>query len=183
MDWEEIEESEEEKGVRPKAYFSAGLLLIAAIVGGIVLYEPEPEQRGPLLSQMPMVIFKDKTAQYQVVTYDDKAVTSLVIQLKPKFHQAFHNVYLNFRSQFVYNDGRPILYREEPIFWNREGDVVNYDYQVIHEANIFYVDEGAIKKGTALTLRELKDIAKAKYHKSLRDNVRMESLRVFKDES
>lgn len=167
---------------KKKAYIAMTLLGVAAIVVLYALYEPVKAVTGPLKSQLPMVIFKDKTALYQVVTYEDKPITALVIQLKPKFHQAYHKVFLNYRSQFVYSDGRPIMFRDEPLFWNREGNVVNYDYQVIHEGNLFYVDESAMKHGTAMTLLELKSIAKAKYHKSLRDNVRMEGLMVLKNE-
>lgn len=167
---------------KKKAYIAMALLGIAAIAVWYNSYEPEKVVTGPLKSQLPMVIFKDKTALYQVVTYEDKPITALVIQLKPKFHQAYKKVFLNYRSQFVYNDGRPIMFLDEPLFWNREGNVVNYDYQVIHEGNLFYVDEGAMQHGTAMTLLELKSIAKAKYHKSLRDNVRMNGLKVFKNE-
>lgn len=167
---------------RKKAYIAIALLGVAAISVWYALHDTEKVVTGPLKSQLPMVIFKDKTSLYQVVTYEDKPVTALVIQLKPKFHQAYKKVFLNYRSQFVYNDGRPILFRDEPLFWNREGNVVNYDYQVIHKANLFYVDEGAMHHGTAMTLLELKSIAKARYHKSLRDNVRMESLKVLKND-
>lgn len=164
-----------------KAYLALTLLGVGALIAAYFIYKPEVVHTGPLDSQLPMVIFKDKTALYQLVTYDNQPITALIIKLKPKFHQAFHKVYLNYRSQFVYKDGRPIIYMDEPIFWNKEGDVVDYNYHVINEGNIFYVDERAMKHGTAMTLLELKSIAKATYHKSLRDNVRMENLMLFKD--
>jgi hypothetical protein len=166
-----------------KAYIALMLLGAAVLTIGYYLYEPVKVESGPLKSHLPMVILKDKTSLYQVVTYDDKPITALVINLTPKFRQAFRKVYLNYRSQFVYTDGRPILYREEPIFWNMLGNVVDYDYRVINEGNLFYVDERAMKHGTAMTLLELKSIAKAKYHKSLRDNIRMEGLKVLKNEA
>jgi hypothetical protein len=169
--------------VKNKAYIALMLLGGAALAIWYYLYEPEQKQLGPLKSELPMVVFKDKSALYQVVTYDNQAITALVIKLKPKFRQAFHKVFLNYRSQFVYKDGQPIIYREEPIFWNREGNVVDYNYQVINEANLFYVNESAMKHGTAMTLLELKSIAKAKYHKSLRDNIRMEGLKVLKNDA
>jgi hypothetical protein len=166
---------------KQKAYIAIVFLIIATAVLAFLMYEPEIKHSGPLKSHLPMVILKDKTALYQVVTYEDKPITVLEINLKPKFRQAFKNVYLNYRSQFVFNNGEPILYMEEPIFWNGEGDVVDYNYNVINESHLFYVDESAIKHGTAITLLELKSIAKAKYHRALRDNVRMEELRIIKN--
>lgn len=177
------DESQENLTAKTKASIALLLLCIAAAATWWTLYEPVVLHVGPLKSQLPMVILKDKTALYKVVTFEDKPVTSLVINLKPKFRQAFHNVYLNYRSQFVYNNGRPILYKEEPIFWNLEGDVVDYNYNVIDEGNLFYIDERAMQHGTAMTLLELKSIAKATYHKSIRDNVRMEHLKVLKNDS
>lgn len=174
-------EAEQPKLIRTKAGIALLSLSIAAAGIWYGVYQQVDLQVGPLKSQMPMVILKDKTALHKVVTYDDKPITTLMINLKPKFRQAFHNVYLNYRSQFVYNDGRPILYKNEPLFWNLEGNVVDYNYQVIDEGNIFYIDERAMSHGTAMTLLELKSIAKATYHKGVRDNVRMEHLRVLKD--
>jgi hypothetical protein len=177
------EEVGDNYAAKNKTLIAIMILVIGLSSFGYVLYDPVKEQTGPLKSQLPMIIFKDKTALYQVITYENKAITALVIKLKPKFHQAFHKVYLNYRSQFVFNDGRPIIFRDEPIFWNREGNVVDYNYRVINEGNLFYVDTNAITQGTAMTLRELKTVAQARYHKSIRDNVRMEGLMRLKNES
>jgi hypothetical protein len=163
--------------VKTKAYIALTALSITVVTILYSSHEPVKTHAGPLSSQLPMMIFKDKTVLYQVVTDENIALTALVIQLKPKSHQAFHKVYLNYRSQFVYNDGSPILFKGEPIFWNNKGNIVNYNYKVIHEGSLFYINE------RAMTLLEFQSISKVKYHNSLRDNVRLENLKVLKNDA
>lgn len=140
--------------------FFGVIVLLAAIT--LVTTYLQNKQSKPI-QHYPMVVFKDKAKLWQVVTYDEKPVTALNIQVKPAYKEVFRKVYINFRAQFVFSDGEPILILDEPIYWDRNGDVVTYGGKVVSEGLVFYVAQRAMKPNTAMTLFELKNEIKASY--------------------
>jgi hypothetical protein len=105
---------------------------------------------------LPMAVFEDKDKLWQVTTYDDVPITAMVIEVYPQYKQLYKKVYLNFRSQFVFADGSGVTLQGEPLFWNRAGDVVDYNYNTINESSIFYINGKGVKPHTAMTLKQLK---------------------------
>lgn len=105
---------------------------------------------------LPMIVFENKDKLWQVVTYDDEPVTALTIEIYPKYAENYKKVYINYRSQFVFSDGKPVLLNKEPLFWNRRGDIIDYDYNVISEGMVFYISGKGMKPRTAMTLKTLR---------------------------
>ena len=131
------------------------LALLSLVVVGAVLFNQKvvmPDMKKTL----PMIIFENKDKIWEVVTYDDDSITAMVITVYPKYEQSYKKVYLNYTSQFVFSDGQPILLHNEPIFWNRRGDVVDYNYNNISESRVFYVNGKGMAPHTAMTLKNLK---------------------------
>ena len=103
-----------------------------------------------------MIVFENKDKLWQVVTYDDEPVTALTIEIYPKYAENYKKVYINYRSQFVFSDGKPVLLNKEPLFWNRRGDIIDYDYNVISEGMVFYISGKGMKPRIAMTLKTLR---------------------------
>jgi len=132
-----------------------GLVIITCLIIGIYSYFYQEVKINENHSK-PMVVFKDKDKLWQVVTYKSESVTSMVITLYPKFKQIQRKVYLNYRSQFVFSDASPVLLDSEPLFWNRDGEVVTLQGQIVDEGLIFLVNNKEVERRTPLTLFELK---------------------------
>jgi hypothetical protein len=125
----------------------------------------------------PMAVFKDKDKLWQVVTYKSEPVTSILVTLFPKFKQVHKKVFLNYRSQFVFSDATPILLVDEPIFWNRDGNIVLMNGSIVNEGLVFLVGKKEMDSRTPLTLFELKvgvksNIEKQRVLKNTRDQQR-----------
>lgn len=143
------------------------MIIFAVLAVGLAGWEYIKMTDSDTGTQYPMIVFKNKEQLWQVVTYENKPVTAMSVRLQPKYKQSFRNVYLNFRSQFVFSDATPILIMGEPIFWNSAGDVVTYHYKTIRENLVFYVDDKGMKPHTAMTLFELKNTIKGNYLKEI----------------
>ena len=157
-----------------KIYIVSAVAIILTI-GAIITFKviTSGEQQANLDHQKPMVIFKDKDRLWQVITYSGDFVHVMEVDLYPEFKQVKHQVYLNYRSQFVYSNGSGILFNEKLIFWNRAGDIVLYDGRVVPEEYVFFVNDNEMKSGTALTLFELKE----DIHTAIRKNKDIDQLR------
>lgn len=105
---------------------------------------------------LPMMVFENKDKLWQVVTYNDEPVTAFVVDVYPTYTESLRKVYINYRSQFVFSNADPILLNDEPLFWNRNGDVVDYNYKNINESMVFYINDKGMPPRTAMTLKELK---------------------------
>ncbi|MGP4962591.1 hypothetical protein [Pseudoalteromonas nigrifaciens] len=135
-----------------------GILAVAVILVFTITAIGLMSKKGSVVDMthtLPMVVFKNKDKLWQVVTYDDEPVTAMIIEIYPKYSENFKKVYINYRSQFVFSDGSPILLNNEPLFWNRRGDIVDYNYNVISEGMVFYINGKGMKPRTAMTLQTL----------------------------
>ena len=129
---------------------------LTVCAASFVAYEYQKPRTINYDKTSPMMIFKNKDKLWQVVTYDGQPVTTLMTRIHPEFSQEYRNVYLNYRSQFVFSNGTAITVEEQPIYWNRAGDIVTIDYTEINEAYIFWVGDQEMKANTAITLAGLK---------------------------
>lgn len=132
-----------------------GVALLVFIITAISLLS----KKGTVVDvthTLPMIVFENKDKLWQVVTYDDEPVTALTIEIYPKYVENYKKVYINYRSQFVFSDGKPVLLNKEPLFWNRRGDIIDYDYNVISEGMVFYISGKGMKPRTAMTLKTLR---------------------------
>ncbi|MBE0420184.1 hypothetical protein EI165_08610 [Pseudoalteromonas nigrifaciens] len=132
-----------------------GVALLVFIITAISLLS----KKGTVVDvthTLPMIVFENKDKLWQVVTYDDEPVTALTIEIYPKYAENYKKVYINYRSQFVFSDGKPVLLNKEPLFWNRRGDIIDYDYNVISEGMVFYISGKGMKPRTAMTLKTLR---------------------------
>ncbi len=135
------------------------IVIVVVILIFIITAMSLLNKRGSVIDishTLPMVAFEEKDKLWQVVTYDDEPVTAMTIEVYPKYSERFRKVYINYRSQFVFSDGSSVTLNNEPLFWNRHGDIVDYDYNVIPEGMIFYIDGKGMKHRTAMTLKTLK---------------------------
>jgi len=144
----------EKQQYRNKLVLAVIVILVCSIIGAYSYFTKGKQIN--LNHSQPMVVFKDKDKLWQVVTYKSEPVTSIVITLYPKFKQTKKNVYLNYRSQFVFSDAAPVLLDNEPLFWNRDGEVVTLNGKIINEGLVFLVGNKELARNTALTLYELK---------------------------
>ena len=149
-----------------KLIYCVGVFLVVS-TGSFVAYEYNRPRMIDYDKTSPMMIFKNKDKLWQVVTYDGEPVTTLMTRIHPEFSQEYRNVYLNYRSQFVFSDGTGITVEEQPIYWNRAGDIVTIDYTQVNESYIFWVGDKEMRTNTAITLAGLKkqvlsDILKSK---------------------
>ncbi|RZD19691.1 hypothetical protein [Pseudoalteromonas sp. MEBiC 03485] len=134
-------------------------ILVAALSAIIMAFYLTQEKANVIdpRKTLPMVVFEDKDKLWQVVTYSGEPVTAFSIEVFPKYEESLKKVYINYRSQFVFHDGTPILLDSEPLFWNRAGEIVDYNYNYINEGLVFFVGNKGMKPRTAMTLKTLKE--------------------------
>ena len=159
-------------------YVIALVLVLIAAGAAYKKHNTNSDNASMQLQYATMIVFKDKQKLYQLTTYDGTPVTSMVIQLKPVYQQVYKNVYINHRSQFVFSNGEGVTLQGEPLFWNRKGDIVTYDYKKIHEGSVFYAKQTPLRENTAMTLMELKNEIKAEQFKHLKDNKTLERIKL-----
>lgn len=129
-----------------------------------------------LRKTLPMVVFDNKDKLWQVVTYSGEQVTAFSIEIYPQYQESFKKVYINYRSQFVFHDGSPILLNNEPLFWNRAGEIVDYNYRHINEGLVFFVGDKGMRPRTAMTLKTLREDLRNNVLKE-EDNLRSKQIR------
>lgn len=141
-------------------------IIVASIIlssfGASMLFYSQKAKQTDNRRVLPMIVFENKDKLWQVVTYDDEPVTALVIDIYPKYKESLKNVYINYKSQFVFFDGAPVLLDGQPLFWNRLGDIVDYNYNSINESLVFLVNNKGMVPNTAMTLKTLKTHIRSK---------------------
>lgn len=134
------------------------VIIVVSVVGFVSAALTMLEKKASVVDigkTLPMVVFEDRDKLWQVVTYDDEPITAFVVDVYPTYTESLKKVYLNYRSQFVFSNGEPILLNGEPLFWNRNGDIVDYSYKHISESLVFYINDKGMAPGTAMTLKTL----------------------------
>lgn len=130
--------------------------LVVALTAEL-LFLPGCTERQQAVSNIPMIDRRLSGERWQLITYQKEKITHETAVLENgKIIVKTEAVYVDKKSQFVYQNGKPITtYNGEYIYWNRDGQIINKHLKVISEDQVFIVNGKPMKSHSAMRLRDL----------------------------
>ncbi len=130
-------------------------LVLAISLGAIGLYVFLPIRLPQQQLHYPVISEHDGRGPWQVITYSGDEVKQQLVHLDAKdISTRSESVYLSNKSQFIYRNGEPIkAFGGNLFYWDDRGNIINQQYQIIPEDEIFVVNGRPMPKRTAMMLK------------------------------